>query len=190
MRLSPLDIEHMEFPRGAGGYQRRHVRDFLERVAEDVSELLRGMQAMQAELDSARARIAELQTAEAALRRADTAAERIGDETKENAKREAKVLIADAERVRDTRLGELDSQVNRALTDLDRLARERNLFRAQFKGLLSAYLGSLEAMAPDASLADLLSTDDDLSERVMDQLASLHQPPEELAAAALLDVSD
>ena len=190
MRLSPLDIEHMEFPRGAGGYQRRHVRDFLQRVAADVSELLRGMQAMQAELDGARARVAELQTAEAELQRAVIAAERIGNEIKENAKREAKLLIADAERVRDTRLGELDAQVNRALTDLDRLARERNLFREQFKGLLSAYLGSLEAMAPDANLSDLLSTDDDLSDRVLDHLTNLHQLPEELAAAALLDVSD
>lgn len=190
MRLSPLDIEHMEFPRGGGGYQRRHVRDFLARVSEDVSELLRGMQAMQAELDTARARISELQSAEAELQRAVIAAERIGNEIKENAKREAKVLIADAERVRDTRLGELDAEVNRALTDLDRLARERNLFREQFKGLLSAYLGSLEAMAPDASLADLLSTDDDLSERVSDQLRTLHELPEESAAAALLDAAD
>ena len=92
--------------------------------------------------------------------------------------------------VKGLKKSELDAQVNRALTDLDRLARERNLFREQFKGLLSAYLGSLEAMAPDANLSDLLSTDDDLSDRVLDHLSNLHQLPEELAAAALLDVSD
>ena len=37
---------------------------------------------------------------------------------------------------------------------------------------------------------DCLSTDDDLSDRVLDHLSNLHQLPEELAAAALLDVSD
>lgn len=145
MRLSPIDIEHMEFPRGTGGYQRRHVRDFLERVAGDVADLLREMQAMQGELDAARERIAQLQTAEAELQRAVIAAERIGNEIKENAKREAKGILAEAERVRDSRLSELDAQVDRARADLDRMQRERSLFREQFKGLLHAYMRSLEA---------------------------------------------
>lgn len=188
MRLSPLDIEHMEFPRGAGGYQRRHVRDFLERVAEDVSELLRDMQAMQSELDMARTRVAELQTAEAELQRAVIAAERIGNEIKENAKREAKVVVAEAERVRDLRLGELDGQVDRALSDLDRLARERNLFREQFRGLLNAYLRSLEASSPHSSITELLTTE-------YGDLAASHAQQDEFVdefapAAALLDVGD
>ena len=187
MRLSPLDIEHMEFPRGAGGYQRRHVRDFLERVAEDVAELLRDMQVMQSELDMARARIGELQTAEAELQRAVIAAERIGNEIKENAKREAKVVVAEAERVRDLRLGELDGQVDRALSDLDRLARERNLFRDQFKGLLTAYLQSLEASSPHSSITELLTTEYDgpVALDARDELADEFAP-----SAALLDVGD
>jgi len=178
----------MEFPRAAGGYQRRHVRDFLERVAEDISELLRDMQAMQSELDTARSRIAGLQTAEAELQRAVIAAERIGNEIKENAKREAKVVVAEAERVRDLRLGELDGQVDRALADLDRLARERNLFREQFRGLLTAYLRSLEASSADASITELLTTD-------YGDAVEAHEAQDELAeefapAAALLDVGD
>lgn len=147
MRLSPIDIEHMEFPRGAGGYQRRHVRDFLERVAAEVAELLREMQVLQNDLDAARTRVSELQTAEAELQRAVIAAERIGNEIKENAKREASMILGEAERVRDSRLASLDAQVDRSRADLDRLGRERALFREQFKGLLNAYLRSLEATA-------------------------------------------
>lgn len=159
MRLSPIDIEHMEFPRGAGGYQQRHVRDFLERVASEVADLLREMQTMQNELDAARTRISELQTAEAELQRAVIAAERIGNEIKENAKREAKMILAEAERVRASRLSELDSAVDRSRADLDRMLRERSLFREQFKGLLSAYMRSLEAsIESDASGASAPST--------------------------------
>src|SRR5690606_38470393 len=145
MRLSPIDIEHMEFPRGAGGDQKRHVRDLLGRVSGEVAELLREMQTMQNELDAARTRVSELQTAEAELQRAVIAAERIGNEIKENAKREASMILTEAERVRDSRLSELDSLVDRSRADLDRMARERSLFREQFRGLLSAYLRSLEA---------------------------------------------
>ncbi len=153
MRLSPLDIEHMEFPRGAGGYQRRHVRDFLERVASEVEDLLHDMQRLQAELDAARARISELQTAEAELQRAVLAAERIGNEIKESAKREAKLILDEAERQRDRRVSNLDTAVERARSDLERLERDRHLFREQFRGLLAAYQRSLDATDPSGRAA-------------------------------------
>lgn len=146
MRLSPLEIEHMEFPRGAGGYQRRHVRDFLERVGEEVGDLLREVQALQSELDAAKQQVGELQAKEAELQRAVIAAERIANEIKENAKREAKLVLDEAERVRERRLADLDNEVSRTRSDLDRLARERGLFREQFRGLLQAYTRSLEAI--------------------------------------------
>ncbi len=146
MRLSPLEIEHMEFPRGAGGYQRRHVRDFLERVASDVADLLRELQELQGELDASRQQVSELQAKEAELQRAVIAAERIANEIKENAKREAKLILDEAERVRERRLADLDDEVARTRADLDRLQREQALFREQFRGLLQAYSRSLEAL--------------------------------------------
>lgn len=154
MRLSPLEIEHMEFPRGAGGYQRRHVRDFLERVASDVGELLKELQDLQGELDAARQQVAELQAKEAELQRAVIAAERIANEIKENAKREAKLILDEAERVRERRLADLDDEVARTRADLDRLNRERALFREQFRGLLQAYSRSLEALDAPVSSAE------------------------------------
>lgn len=148
MRLSPLDIEHMEFPRSAGGYHRGHVRDFLQRVAADVEELLRDMQALHAKLEDSERRVEELQTAEAELQRAVIAAERIGNELRENAKREAQLVLQEAERVRDRRLADIEGSIHRAHIDLDRLERDRNLFREQFRGLLEAYQRSLDATAP------------------------------------------
>lgn len=151
MRLSPLEIEHMEFPRGAGGYQARHVRDFLERVSAEVEDLLREMQDLQGELDAARQQVAELQAKEAELQRAVIAAERIGNEIKENAKREAKIILDEAERVRERRVADLDGEVARTRAELDRLQRERSLFREQFRGLLQAYSRSLEALETHAA---------------------------------------
>jgi cell division initiation protein len=146
VRLSPLEIEHMEFPRGAGGYQRRHVRDFLERVASEVADLLKEVQDLQGELDASRQQVAELQAKEAELQRAVIAAERIANEIKENAKREAKLILDEAERVRERRLADLDAEVARTRADLDRLQREQALFREQFRALLQAYSRSLEAL--------------------------------------------
>jgi len=144
----------MEFPRGAGGYQRHHVRDFLERVAAEVADLLREMQDLQGELDAARQQVAELQAKEAELQRAVIAAERIANEIKENAKREAKLILDEAERVRERRLAALDDEVARTRADLDRLQREQSLFREQFRALLQAYSRSLEALGYQAGVVD------------------------------------
>lgn len=165
MRLSPIDIEHMEFPRGLGGYQRRHVRDFLERVSSEVEDLLHDMQRLQAELDSARTRISELQTAEAELQRAVLAAERIGNEIKESAKREAKLILDEADQQRERRVSSLDTAVERARSDLERLERDRHLFREQFRGLLAAYQRSLDASeAATKVLTTEVATESDVSE--------------------------
>src|SRR5690606_6417694 len=148
----PLEIEHMEFPRGASGYQRKHVRDFLERVGEEVADLLREMQGLQSELDSAKQQVSDLQAKEAELQRAVIAAERIANEIKENAKRESRPILAEAERRRERRVADLDGEVNRTRAELDRLIRERGLFREQFRGLLQAYTRSLEAIETTASV--------------------------------------
>lgn len=145
MRLSPLDIEHMEFPRSAAGYHRGHVREFLQRVAADAEEMLREMQTLRAKLEESERRVDELQTAEAELQRAVIAAERIGNELKENARREAQLVLQEAERLRERRVADIEGSVHRARIELDRLERDRNLFREQFRGLLEAYLRSLDA---------------------------------------------
>lgn len=143
MRLSPLDIQHMEFQRSAGGYQRRQVRDFLDRVAREREEMLRELQSAREEIEHKQSQIAELQTAEAELQRAIIAAERIGNEIKENARREAELIVREAERLRGERLGQLDDRVRHARGELDRLRREHTMFREQFRGMLEAYGRSL-----------------------------------------------
>lgn len=144
MRLSPLDIQQMEFQRGAGGYQRKAVRAFLDRIGLELEELLREHQALRAELERRDETIAELQTAEAELQRAIIAAERIGNEIKMNAQREAELMLQEAENLKQERLREVDARLHGARAEITRLEREHSLFRDQFRGMLEAYARSLE----------------------------------------------
>src|SRR5690606_16456772 len=108
-------------------------------------EMLREMQTLRARLEESERRVEELQTAEAELQRAVIAAERIGNELKENARREAQLVLQEAERLRERRVADIEGSLHRARQDLDRLERDRTLFREQFRGLLQAYLRSLDA---------------------------------------------
>ena len=153
MRLSPLDIQHMEFEKGVSGYRRAQVRVFLERVAAEREELLKELQGARDQLAEQQRRIEALESAEADLRQAVVAAERIGNQMRENARQEARLIVEQAD---------VDRRSIEA--DVARLRTLRDDFRDQFRGMLQAYGHSLERVATDGarrvSEQDLHPTDE------------------------------
>ncbi len=178
-RLSPIDIQHAEFSRSVGGYDRKEVRAFLERLSVEVEAGLREAQTLRQKLDQAEVRMEELKAAEAELQRAVMAAERIATDMKEVARREAELLLQDAERQKASRLRSAEEALQRMQSEVSRLEHQRALFREQFRGLLQAYLTGLDAVGePPAHAA---------SQRSADQPA---ETPESAAGALLDDLLD
>jgi len=149
-----LDIQHMEFERGVSGYRRAQVRGFLERVAAEREELLKELQSARDQLAEQQRRIEGLESAEADLRGAVVAAERIGNQMRENARQEARLIVEQAE---------VDRRAIEA--DVARLRTMRDDFRDQFRGMLQAYGHSLERVDIEEtrrlSEQDLHPTDED-----------------------------
>lgn len=158
MKLSPLDIQHMEFARAMSGYHRQQVREFLERVADEREELLRDMQSLRDEMAKKDKRIDELQSTEMELKRTVIAAERIANELKENARREAELIVQEAEQRKREIMGETEQQLAQSRAELARLSREQRLFREQFRGILEAFSRSLDDLPRPSSDASESST--------------------------------
>ncbi len=145
MKLSPLEVRHMEFERGAMGYRKQAVREFLERLAEEIEDLLhevQGLRAMVTERDEA---IEGLLETEAELKRAVMAAERIGNEMKEQARREADAITREARRQRIHLLQETAAELEAARSELARLEQTQALVREQLRGHLTGFLTALDA---------------------------------------------
>lgn len=149
MKLSPLDIQHMEFERSVSGYKRAQVRAFLERVATEREELLKELQALREELSRREARIQELQSAEADLKRTVVAAERVGNQIKENARREAELIVREA-----------DAELREARSELRRLRDLEANFREQFRGMLRAFDQTLDRRPVTIDSEDLADAED------------------------------
>lgn len=167
MKLSPLDIQHMEFPTGMGGYGKRQVREFLESVAGELESVLRENQQLKDDMKRKQGQIDELQGSEAELKRVVIAAERIANEIRENSKREAELMVQEAEQKRTGILNDAETRRERMVTEAEnkrseviadaetrirdarnellRLEREQRLFREQFRALLQAFARNLEA---------------------------------------------
>lgn len=145
MKLSPLDVQHQEFDGALSGYSKKQVRDFLTRAADVLEEVIRENKALRDELLRQNERIEGLQAGELELKHAVVAAERIGNELKQNARREADLILQAAEQQKSQLIEGTETKLKQAKSDLARLEREVQLFREQFRSMLKAYERSLES---------------------------------------------
>jgi DivIVA domain-containing protein len=173
VRLSPLDVRHMEFDRGAMGYRHRAVREFLERLADEFEDLLREVQTLRDRVAKREAVIEELRATEAELKRAVVAAERIGNEMKEQARREADAITREARRERLHVLQDTAAALETARAELARLEQTQALVREQLRGHLTGFLTALDARPGGRS--DAAGSED--------VIASLREAIEEARAA-------
>ena len=155
MRLSPLDIQHMEFERSVSGYKRQQVRAFLERIASEREDLLKELQTLRDRVAERDARIEALQEAETDLRQAVISAERIANQIRENARQEAGLILREAESGMRDKRAEAEEGVRAARAELARLRNLRESFREQFRGMLLAFERSLDARADSIGAEEL-----------------------------------
>ncbi|WP_457627764.1 DivIVA domain-containing protein [Oceanithermus sp.] len=144
MEFNSLDIRYQEFKRGLRGYAVEEVRAYLAQLADYVAELVEEKQRLEL-------RVAELEESlqahrqnEEELKRAVVAAERIARDVKQQAAREAELIVKEAQSLKEQTLREAVEHVKRVQRDLDVLHRERDMFKEQFRALLEGYLKSLE----------------------------------------------
>ena len=162
MKYTPLDVRHQEFPGNLGGYKRLDVRTFMNELADDLEELLQARLDLSEKLAALEGRLAEYRQSEDDLRRAVVSAERISQELRENARREAELISAQAEAYRDgvtqqanarsvalearheARTGELETLHRARATELEAAHQGRSTqleasYRARFSDLEAQY---------------------------------------------------
>ncbi len=103
MTLSPNDILDQEFPKKFRGYDPEEVTSFLEKVADVLSETIKEKNTLKDKLAACKARVEEFEKREEDIRRALTTANKLCDEMKSQASREAELIVeqakVDAERI-------------------------------------------------------------------------------------------
>ncbi|GGK93466.1 DivIVA domain-containing protein [Deinococcus radiotolerans] len=181
MKFTPLDVRHQEFPTRMGGYERSGVRAFLHDLADDLEVQLQQHQATLERVAALEKELEAQRQQEDEIRRAVIAAERISHELRENAAREADLMVAQATTERDGLMREVESR----RTELEaghqaRLAALDAAFRGRFADLeRDHHTLTLERERAQAErLADLERT---FSERLADLNARLVAARQEYA---------
>ncbi len=144
MKFTPLDIRHAEFTSGLSGYNKKEVREFLAQIADDAEEYERQLRGLQDKIAQLEEKINELREGEETLRRAVVSAEKIGNEMRVNAEREAQLILKEADAAKEKLLREALQKARDVRLDIEKARSEKAMFFSQFRALLTTYLDSIE----------------------------------------------
>lgn len=140
MRLTPLDIRQQQFTvRMFRGFDPQEVDAFLEDVAEDYEAALRESALLKEQLSALEERSRGLAERERALQDTLLATQRLGEDMKDSARREAQVMVREAELQGEKMLEEVRAEEARIRSDIRGLRRTQRDLTEDLKATLERY---------------------------------------------------
>jgi cell division initiation protein len=144
MSLTPVEIRHLQPPRGLIGYDRQAVDRLLEEIAVSFENVWRERADLRDEVEELEGELTRHREIESALRSTLLSAERMADDVRAQAHREAEVIISEARaRARDV-TGGAETERERIAADVRRLRSLQADLRAEYRAFLNAALDRLD----------------------------------------------
>jgi DivIVA domain-containing protein len=146
-RLTPLDVRKQEFKKAMRGFEVIEVEDFRSRVADEMERLVREKLACE---ERHRAVVEQLETfrdREKALNEALVAAQQLRAETKEQAEREAQMIVRAAEAVAETRLERAHRDIEKLRDSAEALSRQHHAYLSVLRNIVERQKAELDAFA-------------------------------------------
>jgi cell division initiation protein len=163
MKVTPLDLRQQRFKTVMRGYDRGDVQAFLLEVADDYENALRENDKLRQDVAKLDAVLGEHRGQERNLRNTLLTAQKLGDEMKESAQKEASLIVREAEGQRDLILQKAQARLEDVQREIEALRMKRREVENEIEGLVRTLNTTL----------DFIREQD---VRVRDQSVLLHRP--------------
>lgn len=144
MRITPLDIQQKVFPMKFRGFDVEEVYAFLEVVREEMEDLLRENATLKEQAHRAETQIKGYRDMETTLRETLMTAQQMVEDYKTNARKEAELLIKEADLRADAILKEAQEKMIKIHEDIVDLKGIRRHFKEEVKRLIESHMRMLE----------------------------------------------
>lgn len=137
MAITPLDIQQQRFrTRFGGGLDKAEVDAFLNAVAAEVERLIRESNELKDDARTSRRLLDDHRAREEALKETMITAQRVTEEIKKGAQKEADIIIGRAELEAERIQEQAVQRRSELLTDIGELKRQRAQLIGQLRGML------------------------------------------------------
>lgn len=140
MPLTPLDIHNKEFGRRLRGYDEDEVNEFLDQVIKDYEALIRENKEIQNQALALQEKLNHFATIEETLSKTIIVAQEAADEVRNNAKKEAQLIVKEAEKNADRIINDSLNKSRKVSLEVEELKKQAAIYRARFRTLVEAQL--------------------------------------------------
>jgi DivIVA domain-containing protein len=144
--LTPLDVRKKkgDFRKVMRGYDHESVDNFLDVVANRMEELVRENHALAGKVDAMSGSMTEYRDRERAMNEALVSAQQLREDMREQARREADLVLREARAQGERIVADAKRQVSLALEALRRIQGQRVRFLRIFRAMVERQLGEIE----------------------------------------------
>jgi cell division initiation protein len=150
-RLTALDARRWDFGSALRGYDRARVDEFREQVAEELERMSRTNQELETKVSNFLEQLRVFRDRDKALNEALVSAQQLRGEIRQQAEREAQLVLREAHAEADRIVAAVQGDLRQAEEELQRLWRSRKAFLAQMRTLVerqAAELAAADGAAP------------------------------------------
>jgi cell division initiation protein len=140
--LTPLEIQKQTFSRAIKGYTVDEVRAYLHLVAEEIERLVKDVDRLQRENAMLREELNDHNQRERILKDTLLSAQKVSEDVRANARKEAELIVKDAELLSDR----LMSQAQSRMADLERAIQELKMERRAARNRLQTMLDTTQQL--------------------------------------------
>lgn len=148
MTLSKIDVLNKKFSRGVLGYSRSQVDQFLQEAAEALGTAAEERKEAAKTVKRLEALVLEYKQRDETLRDTLLSTQKMVDELKMAAGREAELILAEARAKAEATIRDGHNRLAQLFEEIENLKRQRSRFQIELKGLIDTHLRLLESENP------------------------------------------
>lgn len=158
--LTPLDIHNQEFKRSLRGYDVDEVDEFLDEIIRDFEYLYKENLELKETIQKRDEEVNRYQELEQTLQETLVLAQQTGEEIKQNAKKEAELIIWEAQKRAEQILAKAEAETLTAAEMLEKMHGLEKQLYVKMKSFLTSQLEFLEEYEIGINTEEVKETDE------------------------------
>jgi len=144
MKMTPLDIQHQQFKIKFRGFDVREVDAFLEQMADAFESLQNEISRLNQEIKRLQLEGKAYREREESFKRAMLNSQKVLDQMKQNARKSAELVVAEAEVKAEKILSRAQNRLSQLHEDIAELKRQRSQIEVQIRAVIEGHSKLLE----------------------------------------------
>lgn len=138
--LTPIDIHNKEFSTRFKGFDPEEVNDYLDEIIRAMEQLIRDNKDLEKRVKFNEEKVAYFNSVQETLNKSIIVAQEAADRLKENARKDAEIIIYEAEKTAAAMLKEAADQATEINRETDELKKETRIFRQRLQIMVESQL--------------------------------------------------